>query len=127
MDRVNVAPGGDLKAALFAAGKRNRHRTWLVIYPASGTVVRMTGALVLVNLGGESKWTPFVIPGKGSRVTALDPRALVLDDETLEHAYHPRDHVGEMHAAGDKWYADNPHVFATRRPAELDLLATGEN
>jgi hypothetical protein len=94
-------------------------RTWLVIMPASGTVRRLKGALLFVEVGGDTGWSPMVV--EEAAAFALDPRALVLDETTLQVCYHPRDHLAEVHKAAGEWFAGNPDVF--RRETKSGITA----
>jgi hypothetical protein len=98
-----------LQALLLEKAAGAVRRTWLVVLPASGTVLRAEGALLFVDVGGDAGWSPFVVGGNVA--LAIDPRALILDDATLAVAYHPRDHLHEVNAAAGEWYALNPNVF----------------
>lgn len=98
----------DFERHMRNAAKLGVPGTWLIIFPASGTVWRRTGRLAAVDMG--SGLTPFIF-ADDDRPVALDARGLILNDETLAVAWQPREHIGRIHGGLAKWFEDNPDVF----------------
>jgi hypothetical protein len=81
---------------------------WLVIMPASGTVLRVEGAIFASDPGAGL--TPMALLPSG-KFMAFDPRALIVEDRTLIPVWRPRDHLARVHPAAREWLAQNPDVF----------------
>jgi hypothetical protein len=96
--------------------------SWLAILPASGTVLRMNGALLFVEVGGETGWSPFIVNPESGKAMAIDPRALIVHDKTLQVGYHPREYIDRVHKASGEWFAQNPDVFRPEIKSMINKL-----
>lgn len=107
---------------LYALNKAEP-RIYLIVLPASGTVKRIKARLTCHDLGGEAGLTVFLLTQREKPVLfALDPRALVLDGESLRVVYHPRDHWRQIQEAARQWFRENPGVFVRDVPSGLSYV-----
>lgn len=111
----------NLEEAVNEAIKTAQFSTWLIIMPASGTVMRKKGFLICLDLKGESGFAPIIVD-KESTAMALDPRCLVVDDKTLAVGWNPRNYILSIHKSAISWLRSNPGVWATTKPAAIRSL-----
>ena len=74
-------------------------------YPSGKRFVLM-GTFVLAEIPGHSL-CPCIDHGTGKDVSFLDPRAVIVDDDT-KVVYSPRSCIDGMAPAMAKWLRDNP-------------------
>lgn len=118
-----VKPKRDLNDEICGEANRAPRGVWLVVFPASGTVRRLSGRFFAFDLGGESGVAPFVFLDGDRQVMSLDPRVLVVNDKTLVPVWHPRKHLHHSHAMAGQWYGANPDVFQPDVENGTSLLA----
>lgn len=91
---------------------------YAVIYQ-SGIRFVLTGRLDVLD-GGDLGLCPTIF-SEGKVAHTLDPRALIIDLDTLAVEYNPRAHTAELSAPMQEWMVENqdwPSRVTSRFPAE---------
>lgn len=85
---------------------------WLIIYPASGKVLGISGRLVVGVVSPDHPYAvATVIPPAPTSVMIFDGRALVIDAQTHKIMWNPRKHLESISPDLRNWFKDNPDVF----------------
>jgi hypothetical protein len=108
-----------LAASLLEKAATSESKTWLIVLPASGTVRRVTGALLLAEVAGR-EWMPFIV-SEGTP-TGVDSRSLIVEDSTLAVGYQPRLNLKRISRHAVKWFRRNPDVFDPKTPSGVSAI-----